>query len=122
MSRPIGTYKKDTQLYADYLDTISNRNSKNKARHILALFYERSDTIDSKTQMIALFCFYLDESGLRQSSIRTYLLELLKYILFLDSPELLNALYYCADSSLSDMSHCKLWAKHKPQNLTLPSD
>ena len=122
MSRPIGTYKSNTSNYADYLDTISNRNSKNKARHILALFYERSDTINSKIQMIVLFCYYLEWGDLRQSTVRTYLIELLKYILFLDNKELLNALYYLADKHELDMSDSKLWAKHKPKNPTLPRD
>ena len=122
MSRPIGTYKKNTQRYADYLKTIDNLNSKNKARHILAKLYYSNIVSDNLSYRIRVFCHYLSDNNLRQTSIKAYLLELLKYILFLDNKELLNALYYYADSNLLEMSDSKLWAKHRPQNSTLPID
>lgn len=122
MSRPIGIYKSNIADYADYLETINNRNSKNKARHILAKLWKYNGDNSSLYNAIHFFCLELSDSDLKQSAIRTYLLELLKYILFLDNSILLNALYYLADKHGLRVSDSKLWAKYRPLNSTLPSD
>lgn len=122
MSRPVGTYKSDTSDYADYLATISNHNSKNKARHILAKLWKYNSHTRNLYNAINLFCLELSDSDLRQSAIKTYLLELLKYMLFLDNLILIDALYYLADKHDLDMSDSKLWGKYRPLNPTLPTD
>lgn len=122
MSRPIGTYKNSIVDYADYLATISNRNSKNKARHILAKLWKYNSHTRNLYNAINYFCLELSNSDLRQSAIKTYLLELLKYVLFLDNLILIDALYHLADKHDLDMSDSKLWGKHRPLNPTLPRD
>jgi hypothetical protein len=122
MARPKGSYNLQQAKFVDYLETIANTNSRNKARHILAKLYGDNGNGSVSVTRIRLFLLDLSNSDVTQSTIRAYLLECLKYFTWLSNENYLKALYYYANAYSIDYFESPLWDSRRPVSVTLPSD
>jgi hypothetical protein len=120
MARPIGSISTDTTEYNDYLGNIRNVYSKRKARFVLAKLF--TATSDKKLSILAirLVCHKLADSDYSQGTIKTYLVEIAKYLAWLKNSEFINALFYYAYANNLMEQNSTIWLDLQPESLTLP--